>query len=117
MCIRDSLTTDKEVRNVIKRDSDDLAGDMRVTLTKANTREQNMAIVKLGERGAANFLKTGRIKIGWVYGRVRRRALVMRCYACFGFGHRQADCKGPDRRKAVICIQCSCCLLYTSRCV
>lgn len=102
----DSFTTDVEVQEAIKRDLKDLAGELKVAVTRANSREQKLAIVQMNERGALELLKNSRIKIGWVNCRVRQRVLVTRCYACFGFGHRQADCKGPDRKKEGVCIQC-----------
>ncbi len=102
----DCLTTEDDVKKAIKRDLKELAGDPKVSLTKINTREQRIAILKIGAQEALKLLKSGRIKIGWVNCRILRRVMVTRCYTCFDYGHIQANCKGPDRKKQGICLQC-----------
>lgn len=102
----DCLSTEEEVKAAIQRDLKDYTGELKVSVTKTNAREQRMAFVEIGPREAHELLKIGRIKIGWLYCRVGRRTVVTRCYACFGFGHHQATCKGPNRKEQGICIQC-----------
>ncbi|GJQ79440.1 hypothetical protein Trydic_g16299 [Trypoxylus dichotomus] len=65
-----------------------------------------MALVEINEHYALELLKTARIKVGWVNSRIRKRLEVTRCYRCFGFGHRQATCSEPDRRKEGLCMGC-----------
>jgi hypothetical protein len=102
----DSLTTVEEVREAILRDLGENAGDVKVFLTRPNSRELKLAVVSLSERGANILLKAGRIKVGWVSARIRRRVEVIKCFRCFGFGHLQTDCKGPDRRSQNLCLRC-----------
>lgn len=102
----DSLTTSEEVIEAIKKMGGELIGKPKVSLTRENSRGLKMAIVELSARGAEELLKSQRIKIGWVNCRVRRRLMIPRCYACFGYGHRQDECKGPQRRQLGVCIRC-----------
>lgn len=100
----DSLTTKEEIQNAIKRDLKELAGEVQVSVTKANSREQKIAIVQLNARGARELLKAQHIRIGWVRCRVRERVVVPRCFRCLGYGHMARTCKGPDRSRA--CYKC-----------
>lgn len=102
----DSFTTIEEIRNAVVRDIGEGAKDCEIRLTQANSRGQKFAVISLTQRNANELLKSSRIKVGWVNCRVRRRVEVTKCFKCFGYGHIQADCKGPDRRSQGLCIQC-----------
>ena len=52
----------------------------RVHVTKPNSWGQRLVIADLEEKEAIELLKIGMIKIGWVYDRICRRAVVSRCY-------------------------------------
>lgn len=47
----------------------------------------------------------GKIKIGWVQCRVRKRVNIQRCYRCHLFGHNRDDCTGEDRTEH--CLNCT----------
>lgn len=100
----DSLSTSEEVTDAIRRDLGELAADLTVSVTGANSRAQRMAIVSIGAKGADRLLKAQHIKIGWVSCRVRQRATVSKCYRCLGYGHLAGTCKGPDRSR--LCFKC-----------
>lgn len=100
----DSLTTAEEVKASLERDIKESI-KVRITITKPNSRQQRMAIVEMEEQDASKLLDIARIKIGFVYCRVRKWTVVTRCYRCLGYGHFRRDCKGPDRTKA--CYKCS----------
>ena len=55
----DSDTTIQEVQEALKRDLKELAGEIKVFITKPNSRSQIMAIVEVNER-AANELGSAR---------------------------------------------------------
>lgn len=99
----DCLTDEAEVKAALQRDITEL-GEARIGLTPVNTRGQRVAIVELGEGAAAKLLERQKIQIGWVQCRVRRRAVVTRCFRCLGYGHVARDCKGPDR--SGLCYRC-----------
>lgn len=100
----DGLTTKEEVEEAITRDLKELAGDIQVSVTKANSQELKTAIVQINTNGAKQLLRAQFIKIGWVRCRVRPRIVVPRCFKCLGYGHVARTCKGPDRSRA--CYKC-----------
>ncbi|GJQ78882.1 hypothetical protein Trydic_g53 [Trypoxylus dichotomus] len=102
----DCLTTVEEVIEAIRKALPNCETDPKVILTKANSRQVKMAFVEINEHYALELLKTARIKVGWVNSRIRKRLEVTRCYRCFGYGHRQATCSEPDRRKEGVCMGC-----------
>ncbi|KAJ8980479.1 hypothetical protein NQ317_013232 [Molorchus minor] len=102
----DCLTTEEEVQVAIREIIGNIPDNHRVSLTRPNTRGQKIAILELEEKEAEQLIKVGRVKIGFTCARIRRRVMVTRCFACFGYGHRQAQCKGPNRYKEGICIRC-----------
>ena len=95
----DSLSTAEEVKKAIEDQIQKPIGDLKVLLTKPNSRAQILAIPEMSETAANELLKTSRIKIGWVNCRVRGRIMLERCFRCLGYGHQVRDCRGPDRGK------------------
>ncbi|GJQ68284.1 hypothetical protein Trydic_g16880 [Trypoxylus dichotomus] len=102
----DCLTTVEEVTEAIRKTLPNCETDPKVILTKVNSRQLKMALIEINEHYALELLKTARIKVGWVNSRIRKRVEVTRCYRCFGYGHRQATCFEPDRRKEKLCMGC-----------
>lgn len=101
----DCLTTTEEVQEAIKGALPDLKEEVKVPLIKSNSRALKMAIVEIEDKFARSLLNTGRIKIGWISSRMRKRSDVVRCHRRFGYGHHQAKCTDPDRKKG-LCIKC-----------
>lgn len=99
----DSLTSKEEVEDAIRRDLPNV-GDFRVGLTKENTRGQKIAFVELGRHDAAKLLESGKIRVGWINARCKKREAIRRCFKCFGFGHVAGVCKGTDRSST--CFRC-----------
>lgn len=93
----DSLVTDAEVREAIRRDFPDLKSELKLTLFGPNRREQRKAVIEMDQRDALQILERRKIKVGWVVCRIRQRLEVQRCYRCLGYGHVRKDCSGPDR--------------------
>lgn len=100
----DEFTSEEEVETAVKLKLSDPGLNLQVTLTKVNSRAQKMAIIHLNARAANELLQDPRIKIGWIYCRVRPRVVVTRCYRCLGYGHQQATCNGVNRRG--LCFNC-----------
>lgn len=99
----DCLTERDDVEEALKRDLQDI-GEATISLTATNARGQRTAIVEMGDKEAAKLIKQGKIKISWVNCRVRRRAVVQRCYKCLEYGHLAKNCRGPDRSH--LCFRC-----------
>lgn len=93
----DALTTKTDVEDALRRDYPTLRGELKVTLFSPNQREQRKALVQMGEEEASPILQKGKMKVGWVVCRVRRRVEVDRCFRCLGYGHTRRGCTGPDR--------------------
>ena len=91
-----------EVRQAIAQAG--VEGEIEIRLTDANNRGQRLAIASVKETGALKLLKTGKLKVGWIICRVRRRIPLVRCFRCLGYGHHARDCKGTDRSK--MCYNC-----------
>lgn len=102
----DALSSVEEVIAAINRVTKLEKDEMKVHLTAANIREQKRAFVTLPVTGAKELLKTERLKIAMTNCRIRYREETKRCYRCFGTGHLQWECKGPDRKGMGLCIQC-----------
>lgn len=102
----DSLTVAEEVITAVKEALQNNNVDMTVRLSNANSREQRRAFVTLNAKAANTVNAMQRIKIGWMFCRVRKLENIKRCFRCFDSGHTQYDCKGPDRRGNKLCIRC-----------
>lgn len=63
-----------------------------------------MGIVEIDTARAIKLLEKGKLKIGWINCRLRKRTMVSRCYRCLDYGHQSRDCKGPDRTH--LCFRC-----------
>ncbi|XP_043272051.1 uncharacterized protein [Venturia canescens] len=99
----DCVATPDDVTDALRRETGRDA-DFRVHIFGPNRAEQYMAVCELDSREADALLRRGRIGIGWVHCRVRKRLTVTKCYRCLGFGHVKAECKGKDRTKC--CRKC-----------
>lgn len=65
-----------------------------------------MAFFEMPTKKEKILLEKARIIIELVNCRINCRATVNRCYKCFGYGHRQINCKEPDRKGLGLCIKC-----------
>lgn len=102
----DALTTKEEVLAAITEATKLSEDDIMVNVTETNRREQRRAFVALPVTGACELMKTERIQIGWTRCRIKYHKEVERCFRCFGIGHKQWNCDGPDRKGIGICIRC-----------
>lgn len=102
----DTLTEVHEISAAIRNLLDGREEELNIRLTNANSREQRRAFVTLETGAAATVTRNQRIKVGWIYCRVRHVADVQRCFRCFGTGHTQRKCSGPDRKGEGLCIRC-----------
>ena len=80
------------------------------------------AVLVLPVHIAKKVLEKGKIRVGWVVSRVRKKETTPRCYRCLGFGHMARLCTGPDRSK--LCRRCGeeghiakCCKKEELRCL
>lgn len=100
----DACTTKEEVTEALRRALGDYGGRLQVGLTRPNGRGLVMAIIETEETAAAALLRSARVRVGWVDGKIRRRVVVPKCFKCLGYGHQSQACGGPDRSK--LCFRC-----------
>ena len=112
---RDEMTL--EIRDLdeltVTGDVSDALGKMLDTGTGATTVKSirkayggtQTAVVRLPVDLARKALEIGRVRIGWVNCRIRRKLDVQKCYRCWAFGHIARNCRGTDRTKC--CLKCS----------
>lgn len=75
-----------------------------VKYLKAGKWGTQLAIVTMPAKMCAQLLGVGKLKIGWTYCRVTRKAIIERCYRCHETGHVAKACTGPDRSD--LCRKC-----------
>lgn len=90
----------EEVTEAVRKHFGDIdPGNIKVNITKRAFRVHLKVYVELSEELASRPLRTGYLKVSWMWCRVRKKTEVLRCYCCQGFGHMATNCKGPDRTK------------------
>ncbi|CAB0031184.1 unnamed protein product [Trichogramma brassicae] len=96
----DECTTKAEICTALGHQlgTTNLDPDVVRSLRKAYAGTQT-AVIDLPDELAAETLKLGYLRVGWVSCRVRERAEASRCFRCWEFDHVAARCAGPDRLK------------------
>ncbi|XP_053966117.1 uncharacterized protein LOC128868263 [Anastrepha ludens] len=61
--------------------------------------------ISLPPASAQKLISLSKIRIGWVYCRIREKAAITRCYKCHDFGHLARNCKSEDDRTTQ-CFRC-----------
>lgn len=102
----DALTTTEEVAQAIVDAIQIEESEMKIKISKPNSRELVQAYVTMPPKKAEELLTVESVKIGWCRVKVRRHILRRKCFRCFGTGHEQWNCTGPDRRGQGLCIRC-----------
>lgn len=94
----DADINEEDLKKEIMRSERDISEEqLRVISLRPNRTGNQTATVTMRKYIADRLVKKGKIKIGWVYCRLRHRVNIARCYKCLEFGHRTPDCTGPDR--------------------
>jgi len=105
----DSLTEEKDVEQAVEK----VLGfafqkdKRKVTLMRANKRQQRMALVTLGEQEAHKLEQEDHLRVGYLSCKIRRRVEVLRCFKCLEYGHTAPGCKNEDR--SGLCFRCGTC--------
>lgn len=63
-----------------------------------------IAVVSLPSSQAIQLTSEGKLKVGWIIGRVREKISPTRCFKCLEFGHTARMCKNTDR--SACCMKC-----------
>lgn len=101
----DEVTTEEEVLETLyEHIIDGSSGSITVRSLRTAYGGTQTAVVSAPINSAANLIREGRVRIGWVNCRVRRKIEIRRCYRCWQIGHTAAKCGGTDRSK--VCRRC-----------
>nr|CAI5845538.1 unnamed protein product [Callosobruchus analis] len=101
----DSATTVEEIENTIAKRLNRTEQCCRVSSLRPAQRNEQNATVILDRVLAMKLIEMGRIKIGWIYCPVRERVWMDKCRRCWETGHKQNECRGPDRSN--LCRKCA----------
>lgn len=101
----DSTVTKEEVEEVLNKELPHVQG-LSVRVMPSNSLQRKAALVTLNSNDANKLLAKSKIRIGWLFCRIRMRLHVKRCYKCLGFGHFAAACTRIDR--STCCYRCGC---------
>lgn len=102
----DSFTTPEEVEESIRSKIQSKNEQIVIRLTKPNSRELVRAFITVSQETAEELLNSEYIKVGWCRVRLKKYEGIKRCFRCFGSGHEQWNCSGPDRKTQGLCIRC-----------
>lgn len=97
LCDLDGLVAVEEIKEALSKEMEIGSTEGRVGKGKKAYGGAKTAIVSLLAQMARLLCKTGRLKVGLVYVRVRPTVLQTRCYRCLFFGHILRNCKGINR--------------------
>nr|CAH7717661.1 unnamed protein product [Callosobruchus chinensis] len=101
----DSATTAEEIQNTIAKRLNRTEQCCRVSSLRPAQRGEQNATVILDRVSARKLIEMERIKIGWIYCPVRERVWMDKCLRCWEIGHKQKECRGPDRSN--LCRKCA----------
>jgi hypothetical protein len=97
-------TTGKEEVGAILEEKLGAGKNWRVSDLRPYRNNTQAATIVMRKQDADNILAEGSLRIGAVRCVVERRTATERCYRCWSFDHKAANCDGPDRSKA--CYRC-----------
>lgn len=102
LCGLDPESTTDDIQRAIADASGTLPQDVCVSNTWTTPRGECKASVIVPKQTAQSLVRTGKIKVGFISVRVADRT---RCRRCWGYGHSEERCRGPD--KSTLCFNCS----------
>lgn len=101
----DEVVTTEEIKEAIyKKTGIDPASYEVRKLRPAYGNKQNATII-MSAGSAQKLIELGSIRIGWIESKIVERKIQPKCYRCWVFGHKKAQCKGPNREQ--LCLKCA----------
>lgn len=100
----DEVADQQEVRAAIQKAISSKDEEVIVTSLRPAFAGTQKATVKVSAEAGNKLVEKGRILIGLVSCRVRKREQSQRCYRCGADGHLASNCKGEDRSE--LCYNC-----------
>lgn len=100
----DASIESKELKEEIMKAEDIQDHQVRIISIRPSQNGNQTATVALKKAAAIRVINRGKIKIGWVNCRARKRIHLLRCFRCHLFGHKRENCKEKDRSN--LCLKC-----------
>lgn len=101
----DDVTTEEEVLDCLSRETGIEKKDLTLKSLRSNVRGSQTAAISVPAAKANQIDKLqGKVKIGWLRCRIKRKVQLVRCYRCLEYGHKTFECKGED--KSGNCMNC-----------
>ncbi|KAJ8910520.1 hypothetical protein NQ315_012817 [Exocentrus adspersus] len=100
----DASYNPEELRNEIIKSENLQEHQARIISMRPSQNGNQTATVAMKRAAGLRVINRGKIKIGWINCRVRKRVNLLRCFRCHLFGHRKDDCKEKDRSN--LCLKC-----------
>lgn len=102
----DAVTTEEDLRAALEAVlMPEEHKDIRITSIRRAFRDAQIAVVAAPIAIANKLLSMEKVRVAWVYCRLRQRTQLIRCYRCHGYGHLAPECQSTiDRSKN--CYRC-----------
>lgn len=101
----DTTMKEEEIKEGIKKHLTSLNDvDVKIMSIRPTKDGNQTATLAVTKEAAKTLEGIGRVKIGWVNCRIRRRLNMQRCYRCLEVGHLRKGCNKPDRSEH--CLKC-----------
>ncbi|KAG5894308.1 hypothetical protein JTB14_015548 [Gonioctena quinquepunctata] len=101
----DASIDENELKCEIMKSKNILENHFRIISIRPTQSGNQTATIAMNRKIAEEVTNTGKIKIGWIQCRVRKRVSLQRCFRCHLFGHRKEDCSNEDRSN--LCLKCT----------
>lgn len=103
----DASTTEDEVKKALIGGLEGAAPEeVKIRALRPAYRGTQLALAIVPEAAARSLLMAGKLRVEYVFARVRKRVEIPKCYKCLGFGHVAAKCKEADRSENKLCFNC-----------
>lgn len=101
----DEVVTENEIKEAILKKAAIKPENYEVRkLRPAFGNKQNATII-ITETDAQKLTDLSSIRIGWTECKITERKMELKCFRCWGLGHRKNQCKGPNREH--LCLKCA----------
>lgn len=89
--IDEELTGEELIRKIRHQNSDLKVANLEIIVIK-RMKKKYMAIMQVEGSDYNTIMKAGKLKIGWSVCPVYEHVGVLRCFKCFGYNHKSAEC-------------------------